>query len=132
MTDRFLNERRTLPATVRGLVAAVVVAGFVAPATVAVPSAPASAQQIVDNSVNASMLANRAKSQLRQHTSTTSPLDQKDRIRSARNSQIDNRGTSVHCGGIAIGNVQAHPSDHRSHNNTVFIHGSVVNTGNSC
>ena len=97
-----------------------------------VPAMPAAAQQIVDNSVNASMLANRAKSQVRQHSSTTSPLDQKDRIRSARNSQIDNRGTSVHCGGISIGNVQAHPNDHRSHNNTVFIHGSVVNTGNSC
>ena len=99
---------------------------------VTVPTTPAAAQQIIDNSVNASMLANRAKSQVRQHSSTTSPLDQKDRIRSARNSQIDNRGTSVHCGGIAIGNVQAHPNDHRSHNNTVFIHGSVVNTGNSC
>lgn len=115
-----------------GFVGATIAGAFLVAGALVVPSAPAAAQQIVDNSVNASMLANKAKNQVRQHTSTTSPLDQKDRIRSSRNSQIDNRGTSVHCGGISIGNVQAHPSDHRSHNNTVFIHGSVVNTGNSC
>lgn len=105
-----------------------VIAVVLAAATFA-PSGPTSAE-IIDNSANAMILANRAAGQLssRRNSST----NQQQQRRSLQGSALGTLGSEASCGGIALGNVRPVAGDHRQHETTVIVQGNIINSNNSC
>lgn len=92
-------------------------------------SGPAMAQ-IIDNSANARLLANRAKSLLRKDE-RTDETRKSERLQ-RQGSPVATISPDAECGGVAIGNVRPVPGDHRQHDTTIIILGDVINTHNSC
>jgi len=86
----------------------------------------------LSDSINAEMMAMKAKSLVGHHPTTTSPGQQTDRLRNRRGGPQMAPHQEAGCGGIAIGNVRPIVGDHRTHKTTVIIQGHVYNTGNRC
>ncbi len=95
--------------------------------------AHAAAQSIIDNSANATILANRAQGLLGANTTLGNSKSALSRRRSRQNSPLGaTTSLEAECGGLAIGNVRSDVGDHRTPSTTVIITGNVINTGNSC
>jgi hypothetical protein len=90
---------------------------------------PATAE-IIDNSANALILANRASGQLSSRRSSAS--SQQNQRRALQGSALGTLGSEASCGGIALGNVRPVAGDHRQHETTVIVQGNIINSNNSC
>lgn len=87
----------------------------------------------MDDATMASMLASNAKSDVLSSSSTPGiGVHGDNKTRANRGSAIATINQQAGCGGLAIGNVRPVLGDHRQHQVTVVITGSVINTGNDC
>lgn len=86
--------------------------------------------EIIDNSANALILANRAKGQLANRNKSAN--DQQNQRRALQGSALGTIGSEASCGGIALGNVRPVAGDHRQHETTVIVQGNIINSNNSC
>jgi hypothetical protein len=84
----------------------------------------------IDDSANAKLLAFRAKSLV--HKKVKSYEERKRHRHQRMGSPHAAISNEAGCGGVAIGNVRPALGDHRQHNTTVIINGSIINANNGC
>lgn len=87
----------------------------------------------VADSMNAMMMAMKAKSLVGHQETTSPPGYQRNYLQMRRGGpRASHHQQEAGCGGVAIGNVRPVIGDHRSHQTTVIIQGHILNTGNRC